>query len=294
MKIAVTPFNSSSIEKLSNAGADVFIIGNEDYANRLVNSFSVVEITNINKLVKSLGKELYINMNMIIHHSHIESFTEFLNFVKTLDVDGIIFGDLAAFMLAREIGIESKLVYNPETLNTNYYDTTFWSKKGIKGLTIAKEITLDDINEICSKKEVEISIVGHGHLNMFHSRRPLIENFFKYTKEEYDQYIGNRNLKIVEEIRNEEYPIFQDSHGTHIYREKAMESYKEIIELADCIDVFIIDGILKDTDYLLEVLTNYSIILTKKNPKLANKISKSYESDHDSGFLYKKTKYDKF
>ena len=103
-----------------------------------------------------------------------------------------------------------------------------------------------------------------------------------------------KDLKIVEEIRDESYPIFQDSHGTHIFREKAMESYKEVLEFKDCIDVFIIDGIFKDTKYLVETVSNYSSILNKGSMKLATKISSKYSEDHDSGFLFKKTQYDKF
>lgn len=295
MKIAVTPFSVSSIEKLANNGADIFILGNEKYANRLVYSFSTIEITEASNIIKSLQKELYISLNSIVHNSDLEDMNTFLTFVKELDVDGIIFCDLGVYMLAKKLGIESKLVYNPETLNTNYYDTHFWNRKNIKGLTISKEITLDDINEICDKKKTEVSIIGHGHLNMFHSRRPLIENFFKYTKEDYDKFINNRNLKIVEEIRNEEYPIFQDLHGTHIFREKALESYQEINILSRCIDVFIIDGIFKDTNYLLETVGNYKALLQLEDPTPKAKIfSKIYEKDHDSGFLYKKTVYDKY
>lgn len=295
MKIAVTPFSVSSIKNLSKAGADIFILGNEKYANRLVYSFSTMEITEAKNVTTLLGKELYINVNIIVHNNDLEEMETFLNFVKEIGVDGIIFGDLGVYMIAKRLEIETKLIYNPETLNTNYYDTHFWNKKGIKGLTISKEITLDDINEICDKKQTEISIVGHGHLNMFHSRRPLIENFFKYTKEEYNKFINNRNLRIVEEIRNEAYPIFQDVHGTHIFREKALESYQEIGILKDCVDVFIIDGIFKDTNYLIETVGNYRALLQMEESISKAKIfSKLYERDHDSGFLYKKTVYDKF
>jgi putative protease len=294
MKLAVTPFNLSSIKQLSQSGADVFILGNEDYANRLVNSFSLIELQEAKQIISKLGKEMYLNMNLIIHHSQIDSFRSFLEFAKELEVDGVIIGDIGGYMLAKEVGIESKIIYNPETLNTNYYDTVFWNKKGIKGITVSKEITLHDMMEICEKKELEISIIGHGHLSMFHSRRPLIENFFKYTKEEYDRFMENRNLKIVEEIRNEAYPIFQDAHGTHIFREKPLQSYTEVLEFSKCIDVFIIDGIFKDTAYLNEVVSNYHSILNKDSMKLAEKISKIYSKDHDSGFLFKKTQYDKF
>lgn len=294
MKLAVTPFAVSSIEKLSNAGTDVFIIGNEEYANRLVHSFSMIEITEAVQQIKQLNKEVYINMNLILHNTDLEKVSEFLVFLDSLAVDAVIFGDLGLYMVAKKLGFQGKLIYNPETLNTSGYDPKFWTKKGIKGLTISREITLDDIKQICQDSEIEISLVGHGHLNMFHSRRPLIENFFKYTKEEYEKYVENRNLRIVEEIRNESYPIFQDIHGTHIFREKAMESYKEISILKQYLDLFIIDGIFKNTEYLIETVSNYKALLQKDDKSLAEQFANQYQEDHDSGFLYKKTVYDKF
>ena len=99
---------------------------------------------------------------------------------------------------------------------------------------------------------------------------------------------------MVEEIRNETYPVFQDEHGTHIFRDKAMESYKEIYQLQQMIDVFIIDGIFQDTEYLVETVGNYHTLLQSNQPDLADQISKKYAKDHDSGFLYKKTVYDKY
>ena len=103
-----------------------------------------------------------------------------------------------------------------------------------------------------------------------------------------------KDLKIVEEIRNEEYPIFQDKHGTHIFREKALESFQEVIKLNKFLDVFIIDSIFKDDEYLLEVLMKYKHIINTNNLEESKKYTKIYENDHDSGFLYKKTVYDKY
>ncbi len=291
MKLAVTPFGLNGIKELSSNGTDIFLIGNSSFGNRLVYSFSTLEITDANNLIKSLNKEIYIVMNMIVHNANLKSLKEFLDFIKKLDVNGIIFGDLAVYQLAKNIGIENKLIYSPETLNTNYYDPIFWRKQGIKGLTISKEITLEDVKQISKDKLIEISLIGHGHLNMFHSRRPLIENFFKYTNKEYEDYIENRNLKVVEEIRNESYPIFQDNHGTHIFRDKSLESFKEVNILSDYLDVFIIDGIFKDNMYLNKTVKYYNDLLN--NIGNAEDISKLYEGAHDSGFLYKKTVYDK-
>lgn len=295
MRLAVTSFNVESIRELSDNGADIFIIGNEQYANRLVYSFSTIEISEANILIKSLNKEIYINLNLIIHNKDLEKVKEFLDFVKELNVDGVIFGDLAVYQLAKKIGLTDKLIYSPETLNTNYYDPVYWSNKGILGLTISKEITLEDISIIAKNSDIEISLIGHGHLNMFHSRRPLIENFFKYTNSEYEKYYENRKLRLVEEIRDESYPIFQDSHGTHIFREKSLESFFEVNDLNEMLQVFIIDGIFKDIDYLVKILKNYKTLLSSSDYEVkAKAMSKRYEKDHDSGFLYKKTVYVKY
>ncbi len=295
MKIAVTPFNVSSIKLLSEHGADIFILGNDEFANRLVHSFSTKEIKEANQLIKSLNKEIYISLNLIAHNKDLDKIKSFLNLLKELDVNGIIFGDTAVYQLAKKLNLQQILIYNPETLNTNYYDPTFWHEKGIKGLTISKEITLEDITIIAKDSKIEISLIGHGHLNMFHSRRPLIENFFKYTNEEYEEFIENRNLRIVEEIRNESYPIFQDNHGTHIFRDKALESYREITKLKTILNVFIIDGIFKDTTYLINTLNNYTkIFLATDQENTAFSISNLSRKDHDSGFFYKKTVYDKY
>ncbi len=295
MKLAVTPYRVEDIKELSEAGADIFIIGNTKFANRLASSFSLEEIAEANKVIKSLDKEIYLNLNLIIHNDDLKMVEDFLSFTKSLNIDGIIFGDLGVYQMAKKLGIIAKLIYNPETLNTNYYDAVFWERKQIKGLTISKEITLEDIKEIAEKSNIEISLVGHGYLNMFHSKRPLIENFFKYTNKEYEEYINNRNLRLVEEIRDESYPIFQDEHGTHIFRAKAMQSFNEVNQLKQIIDVFIIDGILKDYPYLLKTLKNYKTLLTVKDYEdKVKEYTKQYEKDHDSGFLYKKTVYVKY
>ena len=294
MNIAVTPFDTQSIEKLSALGADIFIIGTGKFANRLVKSFSLLDIESAARIIKSLHKKLIISLNLIMHNDDIEEVNSFLDTIKRLDIYGIIFGDLGVYNLAKKKGLEQLLIYNPETLNTNYYDPIFWNKKGIKGLIISKEITFEDIKEITKDKTIEIGLIGHGHLNMFHSRRPLISNFFKYKEEEHKEYLDNKNLKLVEELRNESYPVFQDEHGTHIFRAKSLESYKEVATLKNHLDLFIIDGILKDTAYLEETLKNYQEILQSNDQESAKNISESLQDTHDSGFLYKKTVYDKY
>lgn len=291
MKLAVTPHSVQDVTSLLDAGADIMIAGKGQYGNRLVQSFSEAELTEIATLVHTNHKELYVPVNIIVHHDDLAAIDTYLAFLSTIDVDGIIFGDLAVYQLAAQYHLTNKLIYNPETLNTNSFDPIFWGKQGIKGLTIAKEITLEDIALIGETSPIELSMIGHGHLNMFQSRRPLIENFLKYNKEDYEPYINNRKLRLVEEIRSESYPVFQDEHGTHIFREATMESFAEWQTLSNAIDVFIIDGILHTSDYLLEVVQHYVSLRNQPTEQRIHQLKQQYNEGHDSGFLYKKTVY---
>lgn len=294
MKIAITVSNLVDLKTyLKETKTDIYIIGNEVYANRLPGSFSIEDMKTAVELIKSYNKEVYINLNLIIHNEDLEKLNGYLDYLKELSVHGIIFGDLAVYMYAKKKQLTHVLIYNPDTLNTNLYDPIFWDKKDIKGLTIAKEIVKDEIIEICDNSSMEISIIGHGHLNMFHSRRPLIENFLEYNEEESKKYINNRNLHLIEETRNESYPVFQDLHGTHIFREKCLMSFNEIKELSEHVDVFIIDSILKDSTYIVEIVDIYHKILDNKIQDTIE-LTKQYSKDHDSGFLHKKTVYDKY
>jgi putative protease len=293
MKLCVTPFHLDDIEVLINNGADIILLGNEQFANRLNSSFTIDEIQVAANQIHHLEKELFVNINLIVHHDDLEPLNQFLDELIKANVDGILFSDLAVYQLAKEKGIVNKLIYHPETLITNTFDSLFWHKQGIKGVIIAKEITLDDIKLIIDTKHTEIGLIGHGQLNMFHSRRPLVENFMKYNDQDYKQVIASKNLRLVEELRSEVYPIVQDNHGTHIFRDKTLESFLEINELTN-LDYFIIDGLFRDQAYVVEMVQAYNILRKNYDQTYAKKLREKYQEDHDQGFYYKKTVYDKF
>ena len=294
MLLAATIYSLEDIKQFNDSGLDIFILGNKEYGNRLVSSFSEEEIKEATLLIHNLNKQIYINVNLIMHNEQIESVTNYLTFLKEINVDGIIYGDIGIYMLARNLEINQKMLYNPETLNTNNYDQTFWASKDILGIVISKELTIEDIIKISENKKILTGIVGHGYLNMFHSRRPLIKNFLTFNDVESKPFIDNHNLTLVEEIRDEKYPVIEDNQGTHIFRDKPMHSFSEFDKLKQVLDIFIIDGIFQDSEYLNNVIKDYYLCNNKDKSKLQDKLVKKYETTHDTGFLYKKTVYDKY
>jgi putative protease len=165
----------------------------------------------------------------------------------------------------------------------------FLHQEQILGAYLAKEITLEDIAYIANQKKLKLFMVGHGHLNMFYSKRQLIDNFMHFNEDE-NLYHNRQDMKIIEENRKDEaYPILEDRAGTHVFRSKVFSSLAYIDQLKNLIDYLVIDSIFKDDLYALKVSKLYQKQVA--TPSEIIEIQEAYKEIWDEGFFYKKTIY---
>ena len=286
MKKLVTIFDINNLEKLSEF-ADGFLVGNEAFSARQTKSFSVDEINSIIEKSKSLKKEVFLNVNQMFTDQQLDIFKEQLLTINTKDLTGIIVADLGTMILLESMDLATKVVYNPETLLTNEIDFNFLSANNILGAYIAKEITVEEVTKIGKAKKYQMFMVGHGHLNMFYSKRYLLDNYSELI-EKAESYSNLQTLKIVEPKRADSpFPILQDKAGTHVFRSKVMNSFPFYNDLSSVVDYFIIDTIFKDDNYGYEILKMYS------NNDVSNieTLKTNYDESWDEGFLNNKTYY---
>lgn len=120
--------------------------------------------------------------------------------------------------------------------------------------------------------------------------------------------IENREIKdamlLYDEERNNKYPIFEDSNGTHIMSPNDICVIEELEELFEAdIDSFKIDGVLHTEDYITTVTKAYrqAIDLFNEDPDLYDDAKfdlidmiEEIQPEHrplDQGFLFKQTVY---
>jgi putative protease len=301
LELIVSPTSLSFIKSCDFC--DGFIIGEKDKGLRLAHYFTKNEIKEIIDICKKRKQKVYIAANKIIHETELISFDNYLKQLADLEIDGIIFGDLAIYQLAKKYQLTNKLIYNPETYITNYESVHFFAQLGIKRVSIAKEITLDDIITIANKKYLELDILGHGAINMFHSMRDLVTNYFRFLKQDNPSLHHNESLYLIEEKRADKYPLLEDEAGTHVFSASdlcTIEYLDKFIEHQ--VTSIRIDGIFKSCQELLEITKIYhkaiSDYCSNKNYYLENK-AKYTEAllkienirPFNDGFLFKKTIY---
>lgn len=259
-ELLVTPTSISDIIPLSEAGADAFIIGEQRYGLRLAGEFNRDEITKAIEIAHNHGKKVYVAMNAIFHNEKIDELSEYISFLCSAKADAIVFGDPAVLMAAREAAPNMKLHWNTETTGTNWYTCNYWGRKGAKRAVLAREISMDAVIEIKEQAEIEIEVQVHGMSCMFQSKRSLLGNYFEYQGKalEIENRKYEKNMFLHDKERGNKYPIFEDENGTHIMSPNDICMIDELQDMIEAgVDSFKIDGILKSSEYIIEVTKLY-------------------------------------
>lgn len=305
-ELLVTPKSLSHISELIEAGADAFVIGEEQFGLRLAGEFKREDLKAAIDIIHQHNKKAYVAVNGIFHNEHLDAVEEYMKFLHVVKPDAILFGDPAIVMYERELGNTIPLQWNQETLVTNYFQVNYWGQRGANRAVLARELSLDEVLNIKAHSDVAIEVQVHGMTCMFQSKRSLLGNYFMY--QDKVMKIENREIKdamlLYDEERNNKYPIFEDSNGTHIMSPNDICVIEELEELIEAgIDSFKIDGVLHSEEYITTVTKAY-----RQAIDLYNEDVEAYEDakfdlvdmieeiqpEHrplDQGFLFKQTVY---
>ncbi len=265
-------------KKLNQFGIDIFCL-DTDFTAKKISKFSLKEIE---ELQNEYPNQIYLLINKMIHEDDLEKLTEFLKSIKLLNISGIVIADLTVYVLAKKLDLEHLIIYQPGTMNTDTYSEKYFSDRKIKGITISREITLEEIKEF-GKNSIELSLIGHGYLDMFYSKRKLVTNYLIHKQITGIDLKNNYNLRLNEEIReNEYYPIFEDDFGTYIFRSKKLISFNEMNIFKELIKDFFIERIFLTDEELINSIQLY------KNQITMSEFLQKYP-DYDAGFYYKRT-----
>ncbi|WP_409370129.1 peptidase U32 family protein [Lysinibacillus sp. 38-6] len=259
-ELLVTPQSVDHIKALLTAGADAFVIGEQQFGLRLAGEFSVSEVEEATKIIHAAGKKVYVAVNALFHNEKLDALGEYLKEMQRIGVDRLIYGDPAVIIVRREQGVTIPLHWNPETTATNWFTANYWGKRGATRAVLARELSLEEVIEIKEHAEVEVEVQVHGMTCMFQSKRPLLGHYFLYQDKvmAIENRQENRNMFLHDDERNNKYPIYEDANGTHIFSPNDMCIIDELGELFEAgIDALKIEGVLQTPSYVVTVTEAY-------------------------------------
>ncbi|NTW26986.1 MAG: U32 family peptidase [Candidatus Moranbacteria bacterium] len=299
---------AGSPEKLKYAikyGADAVYCGVPDVSMRArVNTFSEKDILEAAEYVHSVGKKIYVTLNIYAHNYHLPKIEAHLKFLKKANIDAVIVADPGVIALVKKHLPKVAIHLSTQANVTNWQAAKFWHDLGIVRIVLAREVTLADILEIRKHvPKLELEYFVHGAMCMSYSGRCILSKWMsgksanlgdctqpcrwgykaienvQNTKDNKGglQNVGECKTMEVEEVQSGR-PVLleEDSHGTYFFNSKDLNLLAHLQELRNAgVTSFKIEGRNKSVFYVANVCRAYRSVLDAiEGEKTAQAISK--------------------
>jgi len=263
---------AGNLDKLRTAfafGADAVYCGVPDFSLRVrINQFDFASVKEAIQLAHSLGKKIYITLNIFAHNGHLPELEKHVIGLKELAPDGFIVSDPGIFSILKNNCPGVKIHLSTQANCTNWRAAKFWHELGASRIILGREVTLAEVKEIHEKVPgVELEYFVHGAMCLSYSGRCLLSKYYtdrsanlgdctqpcrwKY-KVKREKVKVEETAEIVEENRPDELlQLEEDEHGSYIMNSKDLCLVEYLSELKDAgVSAVKIEGRAKSVYYV--------------------------------------------
>ena len=133
-------------------GADAIYLGGKLFGLRaFANNFSLEEIAEMAEYAHSLGKKVYVTVNIFAHNEDIDRLPDYLRGLQQAKVDALLISDFGVWSTARQVVPDMPLHVSTQANTTNYAAVQAWEQLGVERVVLARELSLAEISEISEK-----------------------------------------------------------------------------------------------------------------------------------------------
>ena len=153
--------NKESLYQAVSNGADAVYLGGKKFGARgFADNFSNDELIDAIKYCHLYGVKIYVTVNTIIFDNEVEDFLNYIEFLYNQNVDAVIMQDLGMIKRVRELYPSLEIHASTQMHNHNNEGIKLLESLGIKRVVFARELSLEEINNINTNMEKEVFIHG--------------------------------------------------------------------------------------------------------------------------------------
>lgn len=265
------------------SGADAIYIGSPKFGARQAVGNSLEDIKEVVDYAHKFYVKVHVTINTILTDDELNQAQKLIQKLYEIGVDAIIVQDMGIFKLA----IDGKLPPIPIHASTQCDNRTlekakFFDDMGISRVILARELSIEQIKEICTNCNTEIETFIHGALCVSYSGQCYLSH-----------YIGGRSANRGEcaQACRKKYTLV-DEDGKVIAKDKHLLSLKDFnaskhlkILIEAGVKSFKIEGRLKDKNYVKNVVAFYRQEIDKFATKTSSgKVFLDFEPDVNKSF----------
>lgn len=303
MKIPELLAPAGNPEKLKIAvhyGADAVYLGGKAFGLRnLADNFTVAEMADGIAHAHDHGVKAYLTVNSYLHNEDLPGLATYLEEVAPLPFDAWIAADPGVIGMIREIAPDRTIHLSTQANTVNWRSALFWQQQGISRINLAREMSLEAVQETADKTGVELELFTHGAMCISYSGRCLLSSVMSGRNANKGEcsHPCRWGYSLVEETRPGEYfPIMEDESGTFIFNSRDLcliEHLPEII--VSGVASLKIEGRMKGIYYVASVVRAYRAALDalksegddyRFRPRWLEELCKTSHRGYTTGFLF--------
>lgn len=287
--------NMEIFESVVRSNCDAVYIGGKSLNMRMIRkgfNFSDEEVAQALRMAHDEDKKLYVTVNNMLNDREMQEATEYLGFLNSIKVDGIIVQDTGVLEICKEQGFNQFEIHSSVMMNVhNIASVDSLKEYGVSRVVLSREMDLKTAKNIQLATGMETEYFVHGDIctvndaNCYHSSVVLGNSSnrgrcFKPCRWKYQ-------LKKDGKIYPTEYPLAA----------KDMYMYEHIPELIEAnITSFKIEGRMRETDFIIGLINIYGDAIDRyiEDPlsfdpkKDAEELFETRKRDFTTGYAFSK------
>lgn len=264
-----------------NSGCDALYIGAQNFGARKKVGNSLEDIKEIVDYAHKFYVKVHVTMNTILTDEELIEAQKLIHQLYEIGVDAIIVQDMGIIQLAIDGKLPPIVIHaSTQCDNRTVEKAKFFENIGLSRVILARELSLEQIENICTNLSAEVETFIHGALCVSYSGQCYMSH-----------YIGGRSANRGEcaQACRKKYSLI-DEGGNIIAKDKYLLSLKDfnaskhLKKLIDAgVKSFKIEGRLKDENYVKNVVAFYRTEIDKLAEKTSSgKIFSSFCNDNSS------------
>ncbi len=258
---------AGDMERLEMAvayGADAVYLAGTDFGMRsFAGNFSRTELKQAVDLCRSHRVRVHVTCNTMPRNQEVARLPEWLEYLNEVGVDAIILADVGTLALARRYAPKVQCHISTQASIVNYQSAQAWHDLGASRVILARELSLEEIQEIRAKtpKELEIEVFAHGAMCVSYSGRCLLSNYMTgrdSNRGECAQPCRYQYALMEEKRPGEYFPVYEENGQTYIMNSKDMCMIDHVADLMEAgVDSLKLEGRAKSAYYAAIVTGAY-------------------------------------
>ena len=238
-------------------GADAIYLGGSIFGARAAaTNFDNDELIEAVKYAKLRDVNIFVTVNTSIKETEIEDLISYTDFLYKIGVDAIILSDIGIAEVLRKRYPNMELHASTQISAHSLNDVLELKKVGFNRVVLARELSIEEIKEICDNVDIDIEVFIHGAICISYSGQCLMSSMLGDRS-------GNRGrcaqpCRQSYKLINKTTGKIIDVNGNYLLSPKDLCSIENIEKILDTgVKSLKIEGRMKRPEYVAVVTSRY-------------------------------------